>query len=156
MKKKLVILIIAVCFMLSSCNPYNNASKRIDFFVCALTDIIEYDKELNTNMKYIGIEILNSELSQDDFQQILSRIEDKYSVKAIYYTAEQKNEDMKKSNTYKVLYLSINVTEVKSSHVKVSCSKAGAEFGAAGYFAAYYQYKNNEWILLKTEDEWLS
>lgn len=156
MKKVFFVVFIAFCFILTSCNPYNNVNKRIDFFVCALSDLIEYDKELNSNMKYIGIEILNSELAKDDFQQILSHIEDKYSVKAIYYTAEQKNEDMKKSNTYKVLYLSIKVIEVKSSRVKVSCTKMGAEFGGAGYFAAYYQYKNNEWILLKTEDEWLS
>ena len=159
MKKSQILLFICIiCITLTSCGKSKisyESEGKIELFKKVVQDLMDYDTELNDDMRNIGVCFEDTSVSDNEIDQLIDKLTPFYTVPVIRYDYDKKQDDKMGTNNNKVVLIVLKVIEVRSQYVKIACLKAGAEYGAVGY-TAYYQFKDNEWVLNKTEYNWLS
>jgi hypothetical protein len=156
--KLLTIYIIIFSFLLSGCAASNSKQSMGQIYTLALEGFMPKDEALNSNMKYIAIDMSNfKDVDDKDKKEILNYFK-KYNVETMDSTYEQLKEKglwNAKTKALDGILLRVESTEVVRNKVIIKASKYRSGLGAIGGESTVI-YKNGSWILKEAKDTWIS
>ncbi len=161
MKTKLIYMILVFTMLFTACNKVGNPKEHLEkIYSLALESAMESDQALNSDMKFIAIDMSNfKEINNEDKETILSFLEEKYKVETMDTTLKQLEEKgyyNPETTELNGVLLEIEKTEFKNNRkVSLNVSKTRSGDGAVGLEIIVY-YKNNEWKVEESEVLWES
>jgi hypothetical protein len=148
-------------FFLTSCNNGVNPKDHLgEIYSIALDNIMNYDEELSSDMKFIAIDMSKfDELGEKDKKEILNYFKDKYKVDVMDATFEELKEkgyyDSDKKGLDGVL-LKISKVDFKfNNNIFFEGSKNRSSLGAVGVENTVH-YKDGKWQIKVSKETWVS
>jgi hypothetical protein len=156
--KLLTVFIIIITFLLSGCAAGNSKQNMGQIYTLALDGFMPKGEGLNSNMKYIAIDMSNfTDIDENDKKYILDYFK-KYKVETMDATYEQLKEKGLFNPETMVLdgvLLRVESTDIERNKVIIKASKFRAGDAAIGGESTVI-YKNGSWILKEAKDTWIS
>ncbi|MEK5482556.1 peptide ABC transporter substrate-binding protein [Viridibacillus sp. FSL R5-0888] len=159
MKNRLKAMLFMLTFLLIACNTDINPKEHAsEIYTIALNAIMETDKSLNDDMKFIAIDMSNFDaLNEKQKKSILDYFEDKYKVKVMDATFD----DLKEKGYYNedtldgVLLTVQKVNFNVKNNIFFNGSKYRSAKGAIGVESTVH-YKGGTWRIKKIRESWVS
>lgn len=146
---------------LTACSFGENPKKHLgEIYSIALDNLMKNDEDLNTNMKFIAIDMSNFDLlGKKDKNEILTFFKEKYKVDVMDATFEQlKEKGYYNPNTTALdgILLKIDRVDFKlNNSVLFEASKFRSGLGAVGVESTV-QYKDGKWQIIEAKKTWIS
>ena len=148
-------------FLLSACNTGLEPKEHLgEIYTVALDSIMEQDKALSSEMKYIAIDMSNfDDVDEDSKKEILNYFKEKYKVDVIDATFEQlKEKGLYNRDTMSLdgVLLRIEKVEFKvNDDIFFEGSKYRSGLGAVGVEVTVH-HKDNNWKVKEVKQTWIS
>lgn len=154
-------ILIIVSILLSACNTGIEPKEHLgEIYSVALDSIMKQDEALNSDMKYIAIDMSNSEeVDESDKKEILNYFKEKYKVEVMDATLEQLEEKgLYNPDTMRLdgVLLKIEKVDFKfNNKIIFEGSKYRSGLGAIGVEVKVH-YKDNKWKPKEVKMTWVS
>ena len=161
MKFKFFSILLVLSLLFSACNTGIEPKEHLgEIYSVALDSIMEQDEALNSDMRYIAIDMSNfEEVDENAEKEILSHFKEKYNVDVIAATFEQLKEkglyDPDKMSLDGVLLRIERVDFKFNNNIFFEGSKYRSGLGSIGVEGTVH-YKDNEWKLKESKMTWIS
>ncbi|MFJ7731430.1 peptide ABC transporter substrate-binding protein [Lysinibacillus sp. NPDC097231] len=161
MKLKYFSIFFVLPLLLSACNTGIEPKEHLgEIYSVALDSIMEQDEALNSDMKYIAIDMSKfEEVDESDKEGILSYFKKKYKVDVMDATFDQLEEkELYNPDTMSLdgVLLRIDKVDYKfNNNIYFEGSKYRSGDGAVGVEVTVH-YKGNKWKSKKVKKTWVS
>lgn len=159
MKLKIYIMVLLAVFLLAACTKAPDPKQSMpEIYSIALDAYMPIDDGLNSEMKYIAIDMSDFQnVDEQGKQQILDYFK-KYNVQVMEATYEQLKEKKLLNPETGVLdgvLLRVEKIDVKFNKVIIEGDKYRAGNGAIGT-RVEVQFKDGKWQVIKADGTWIS
>jgi hypothetical protein len=154
------VLVTALILPLNiSCKPdqVETRSSKAQLYCAALDSLIPIDDALNSDMKYIAIDINTLEISTDKEKETIKECFSKYQVPVVFDSYESLKEKGKVIDDSYIegILLSVEKTEISDNNAIIECSKYKSGLGAIGVHVEL-KFEDDIWKVEVAEITWAS
>lgn len=160
MKMRHITFLIIILFLTACGNGVNPKDHLGEIYCTALDSIMERDKALHNDMKFISIDMSNFyDLDEQDKEEIISFFKEKYKVDVMDDSFEQLKEKglyNPETNTLDGVLLEIEKVDFKlNDTIYFKGSKFHSGLGAVGLGVTVH-FKDGDWKVKETKLLWIS